>query len=141
MAMFLLKTEPSEYSYSDLVREKRCVWSGVSNPGALIALRAIRKGDEIFVYHTGNERAIVGLAKAASNPYEDPGRPGTTDEGKPKFAVVDLSPGKPAKSPVTLAKIKDDTRFATFGLVKQSRLSAMPVPEALAKVLREWMGL
>ncbi|MGD9789470.1 MAG: EVE domain-containing protein [Phycisphaerales bacterium] len=141
MAMFLLKTEPGEYSFADLVREKRCVWSGVSNPGALIALRSMRKGDEIFIYHTGNEKAIVGLAKAASNPYEDPERPGTTDEGLPKFAVVDLMPGKPTKTPVTLAAIKADTRFAAFGLVKQSRLSAMPVPEALAKVLREWMGL
>ncbi len=139
--MFLLKSEPGEYSFADLVREKRCVWSGVSNPGALIALRSIRKGDEIFIYHTGNEKAIVGLAKAASNPYEDPERPGTTNDGLPKFAVVDLTPGKPAKTLVTLTAIKADSRFEAFGLVTQSRLSAMPVPEALAKVLREWAGL
>lgn len=138
---FLLKTEPSEYSFDDLRREKRCVWSGVSNPAALIALRSIKKGDLAFIYHTGDEKAVVGLARALSAAYQDPDRPGLNDRGEPKFAVVDLAPVKAAPTPLTLAAMKADKRFADFALLKQSRLSAMPVPADLAALITSLAGL
>ncbi|HYE60366.1 MAG TPA: EVE domain-containing protein [Phycisphaerales bacterium] len=141
MPTFLLKTEPGEYSFADLVTDRKTCWSGVSNPAALQAIRSIRKGDEVLVYHTGDEKAVVGLAKAVSNPYEDPDRPGLTPEGSPKFAVVDLKPVKAAMTPVTLAELKADKHFASFALVKQSRLSAMPVPPTMDKLIRERAGL
>jgi predicted RNA-binding protein with PUA-like domain len=141
MATFLLKTEPSTFSYSDLVREGKTVWDGVTNPAALAGIRAMRKGDEAFVYHTGEEKAIVGVATVASDPYEDPKKPGLNDRGEPKFAVVDLKPTRAVKSVVTLAAIKADPRFAGFALVRQSRLSVMEVPTALDKLLREMAGL
>jgi predicted RNA-binding protein with PUA-like domain len=141
MANYLLKTEPSEYSFADLTRDNQTPWTGVANAQALIHLRAMRKGDLVFIYHTGDEKAIVGLAKAISNPYEDPNQPGQTASGEAKFAVIDLAPVKSAKTPLTLASIKADKRFADFALVKQSRLSVMPVPEELAKLVRSLTGL
>lgn len=141
MADFLLKTEPSEYSFADLERDTRCTWTGVSNAAALAALRTIRKGDRLFIYHTGAEKAIVGLAKATSSPYEDPDRPGTNAQQEPKFAVVDLAPVARAKTPFSLAEIKADPRFSRFALVRQSRLSVMPVPADLAAILRSKTGL
>jgi predicted RNA-binding protein with PUA-like domain len=141
MATFLFKTEPTEYSYEDLVREKKAVWSGVSNPVAVGNLRKCRKGDEVLIYHTGSVKAIVGLAKAVSDPYEDPKKPGLNDEGQPKFAVVDLSPVKAAPTPVTLAQVKGDERFQDFPLVRIGRLSVMEVPLALDRILRKMAGL
>ncbi len=140
MPAFLLKTEPSAYSFADLVRDARTCWSGVSNPGALISLRAIARGDELFIYHTGDEKAIVGLARAASGAYEDPARTGLTDEGLPRFAVVDVEPVRALARPVTLASIKADARFKGFALVTNSRLSVMPVPAALARAIRAMGG-
>jgi predicted RNA-binding protein with PUA-like domain len=141
MATYLLKTEPSEYSFDDLLRDKRTAWSGVSNPAALGHLRAMRAGDEAFIYHTGDEKQVVGLARVASNPYEDPKRPGKTPAGGPKFAVVDLAPVRRVKAPVTLAAIKSNPRFTGFGLVRIPRLSVMPVPDDLRAVLRSLAGL
>lgn len=141
MPTLLLKTEPSEYSFADLTRDKRAPWTGVANAQALIHLRAMRKGDLAFIYHTGDEKAIVGLAKAVSNPYEDPQQPGQTPAGEPKFAVIDLAPVKPAKAPLALAAIKADKRFAKFALVTHSRLSVMPVPDDLAKLVQSLAGL
>jgi predicted RNA-binding protein with PUA-like domain len=140
MPTFLLKTEPSDYSFADLVREHETTWSGVRNPAALIAIRTMKKGDHVLVYHTGDEKAIVGLAKVVNTAYEDPANPGRNQRGEPAFAVVDLAPVKAAEAPVPLMRIKADTRFSRFGLVKQVRLSAMPVPPDLAKILREWAG-
>lgn len=141
MTTYLFKTEPSEYSFADLVRDGRCTWSGVSNPGALIHLRAVRRGDDVLVYHTGDERAIVGLARAATDAYEDPGRPGRTDDGRARFAVVDLVPVRAAGRPATLASIKAARRFAGFDLVTRGRLSVMPVPAPLDKPLRSMADL
>ena len=104
MPTFLLKTEPSEFAFADLVATKRAAWDGVTNAAALIALRSMRKGDEALIYHTGLEKAIVGLARIATNPYEDPARPGTNDRGEPRFAVVDLAPVAAAPTPVPLAR-------------------------------------
>ncbi len=141
MATFLLKTEPGEYSFDDLVREKRSVWTGVSNPQALIHIRSMKKGDAAFIYHTGNEKAIVGLGKVVSDAYEDPKQPGKNDKGEPKQAVVDVSAVKGLKKAVTLAEMKADARFKDFVLLKNSRLSVMPVPENLAKVIAKVAGL
>lgn len=141
MPTYLLKTEPSEFSFADLVRDKSCVWDGVTNATALIHLRAMSKGDEVFIYHTGDERAIVGLARVTRAAYEDPARPGLNTRGEPRFAVVNLAPVRRVASPVTLATIKTDSRFSKFELVTQSRLSVMPVPPALDTALRALAGL
>ncbi len=153
MPTFLFKTEPSEYSFSDLVRDKRATWSGVKNAAALLHLRTCSAGDEVLIYHTGDEKAIVGLARVVRGAYSDPSiaeasvTPPTkaakshAAAGGPKWAVVDLAPLRAAKAPVPLARIKADARFKDLGLVRQSRLSVMPVPPALNRILREWAGL
>lgn len=141
MATFLFKTEPSEFSYADLVKERRSCWNGVSNNAALAHLRTAVVGDEVLIYHTGDEKAIVGLAKVVKAPYEDPKQPGKNAKGEPKFAVVDLAPVKAVKSPVTLAAIKADARFSEFPLVTQGRLSVMPVSAAIDKAIRKLAGL
>lgn len=141
MATFLFKTEPGEFSYTDLVKEKRSCWNGVSNNAALAHMRTAAVGYEVLIYHTGDEKAIVGLAKVVKAAYEDPEQPGKNAKGEPKFAVVDLSPVKAAKTPVTLAEVKADAKFKEFPLVTQGRLSVMPVPAALDKALRSMAGL
>jgi predicted RNA-binding protein with PUA-like domain len=141
VATWLVKTEPGEFSFEDLVRKGVSRWDGVSNPQALIHLRAMKDGDAVLVYHTGDERAIVGLAKVERAAYEDPARPGKNERGEAKFAVVDLRAVAAAREPVALARIKSDERFGEFALVRQGRLSVMPVPAELAAVLRSWAGL
>lgn len=141
MKWFLFKTEPSEFSYGDLERAGRTRWEGVSNAAALIALRTVRAGDGVFIYHTGGERAVVGVARAACSPYEDPARPGRNDRGEPRHAVVDVEPVKRAATPVTLEAIRKDPFFAKFPLVMQSRLSVMAVEEGLARALLRRAGL
>jgi predicted RNA-binding protein with PUA-like domain len=141
MAVYLLKTEPDDYAYADLVRDKRTHWDGVANPGAQMAMRAIKKGDEAFVYHTGKERRIAGLATIVKGAYPDPEHPGETAKGDPKRVHVDLAPVKAATTDATLAMIKADERFSEFALVKQSRLSAMEVPPKLAAALKKMAGL
>ena len=141
MATFLFKTEPSEYSFEDLMRDGKTPWTGISNAAALGHLRKAVKGDSVLVYHTGEVRAIVGLAKVVAGPYEDPKQPGKTPTGEPKNVVVDIEAVKPAKREVTLAEIKADPRFADLLLVKQSRLSVMPIPQAQAAALRTSAGL
>ncbi len=137
MAAWLIKTEPSEYSWDDLVREKGTVWQGVTNNAALLHLRGMKTGDEAFIYHTGDERRVVGLARIAKGPYPDP----DLEPRDEKRVVVDVKPLKKANSPVTLASIKADERFGEFALVKQSRLSVMPVPEKMASALKKLAGL
>lgn len=133
--MWLLKTEPGTYSFADLARDRTTVWDGVTAAPAQKALRAISKGDDAFIYHTGDERAIVGLARVAGGPRPDP------SSDNPAHVAVEIAAVKAAKTPVTLARIKADRRFASFALVKQSRLSVMAVPPELEAVLREWAGL
>lgn len=137
-----MKTEPSEYSFDDLVREGRAVWSGVTNPAALIQCRAVKKGDRAFIYHTGDERAIVGTARIVSGAYEDPEHPGLNAAGAPKRAVFDVVAGKRAKAPLTLEAIKGDKRFdvAGFELVRLPRLSVMGVPEGVAALIQRMTG-
>ena len=141
MATFLVKTEPMKYSFETLLKAGSCRWDGVSNAAALIAIRSMRKGDDVIVYHTGDEKAVVGLARVHSDPYEDPARPGKTADGAAKFAVVDLTPVAEAETCVPLAVIKADPKFKEFALVRQGRLSVMPVSPLLDKHLRKLAGL
>lgn len=128
---WILKTEPSAYSYADLERDGRATWDGIRNAQALIHLRSMKQGDRVLVYHTGDEKAIVGMARIARGPYPDPK---ASDE---KLAVVDLVPDKPVKHPITLAALKADPSFATLGLVRHSRLSVVPVlPEQWKRLLQ-----
>ncbi len=141
MAVYLLKTEPGDYSYDDLVRDRKTHWDGVANPAAQMAMRGMQKGDEAFIYHTGNEKRIAGLAKVVEGAYPDPEHPGLTAKGDPKRVLVDLAPVKAAAGDATLSAIKADECFADFALVKQSRLSAMEVPPKLAAALKKMAGL
>ena len=124
MANWLFKEEPTHYSYDDLVRDGKTSWTGVRNAVAQRNLRSVKKGDKIFFYHTGDQKAVVGIAKAADDAYPDP----TDKEGK--LYAVDVEPVKKLKNPVTLAAIKADRAFATFVLTRVPRLSVMPVSEA-----------
>lgn len=141
MTWFILKTEPSEYSYADLVRDKRTAWTGIKNPGARIHLRLARVGDHVLIYHTGDERAIVGLAKVVRAAYPDPAAPELTDDGQPKAPAVDLAPVEVAKTPVTLAQIKSDARFKSLTLLRQSRLSVSTLDDVSAALLCKLAGL
>lgn len=129
MAYWLLKTEPSTYSYQDLEREKKATWDGVSNNLALKHIREMQKGDLAFIYHSGEEKAIIGIAQITSMPYADPRH---ADE---KLVVVDLKPIEKLEHPVPLAAVKSQKEFAQFELVRMSRLSVMPVSAAHWKML------
>ena len=135
MNYWILKTEPSTYSFADLQREKRAVWDGVANPVALRNLRTMEVGDEVMIYHTGDEKRIVGLAKVVKAAYPDPK---ARDD---KFVVVDVEAGKAVPSPVSLAQIKAHTEFADLALVRQGRLSVVPVPAPRWKRLLAMAGL
>lgn len=124
MAQWLVKEEPEHYNYRQLEQDKKTVWAGVRNPLAQKHLRSIRKGDRIFYYHTGKEKAIVATAKAASDAYPDP------NDKAEKLFVVDIVPDKALARPVTLAEVKADKAFSSFPLVRMSRLSVMPVSDA-----------
>ena len=120
---WLFKEEPSHYGFDALVKDKHAIWSGVKNPVAQKHLRAVKRGDRIFYYHTGNEKSVVGIALALGDAYPDP------EDTTGKSAVVDVGPVRKLERPVTLAEIKADARFKTFPLVRISRLSVMPVSD------------
>jgi predicted RNA-binding protein with PUA-like domain len=120
---WLMKEEPSNYSYDELARDGRTAWTGVRNPLAQKHLRSIREGDRIFFYHTGKEKAVVGIARAAGDAYPDPA------DKSGKLYAVDVEPVKKLAGPVTLASIKADKAFASFPLVRMARLSVMPVSD------------
>ena len=123
MAQWLVKEEPDHYPYGQLEEDRKTVWAGVKNPLAQKHLRTIRRGDRVFYYHTGKEKAVVGIAKAATAAYPDPA------DRSGRSHVVDLVPVKRLPRPVTLAEIKADRRFADFPLTYLPRLSVMPVSE------------
>jgi predicted RNA-binding protein with PUA-like domain len=120
---WLFKEEPASYSFDAFVKDGKTVWSGVKNPLAQKHLHAVKRGDRIFYYHTGSEKAVVGVAKAAGDPYVDP------KDKTGKQAVVDIVPVKKLPRPVTLAAIKANPSFASFPLVRLARLSVMPVTD------------
>jgi predicted RNA-binding protein with PUA-like domain len=126
---WLFKEEPSSYSFAEFTKDGRTVWAGVKNPLAQKHLRSVKKGDRIFYYHTGNEKAIVGVAKAAGDAYPDP------KDKTHKAFVVDIEPVRPLASPVTLAAIKASGAFASFPLTRLPRLSVMPVSDG------EWRAI
>jgi predicted RNA-binding protein with PUA-like domain len=131
---WLLKTEPGEYSFDDLVRDRTTVWDGVRNPLALRYLRAIRKRDELLIYHTGTARAVMGVARAATDPYLDP------VQQDPKLVVVDVVPVGRLPRPVSLEAMKAERAFRGFELVRLPRLSVMPVPVAFWSLILQMAG-
>jgi predicted RNA-binding protein with PUA-like domain len=131
MRYWLLKTEPEDYSYANLERDGGTVWDGVSNNAALLHIRAMQLGDLALIYHTGDERRAVGLAEVTSAPYPDP------RQENAKLAVVNVRPLRALPRPVTLAEVKNDSAFADFALVRQGRLSVVPVTaEQWARLLQ-----
>lgn len=126
---WLFKEEPAHYSFDDLVKDKTTEWAGVRNPLAQKHLRSVRKGDRIFYYHTGDEKAVVGIARAVSDPYPDPA------DKAGKLVVVDVAAEKKLARAVTLAEIKADRAFASFPLTRIPRLSVMPVSD------KEWAAI
>ena len=119
MNFWLLKTEPDSYSWDDLVTDKKTVWDGVRNFQARSHMKKMEKGDIVFIYHTGGEKAIVGEAQVTKSAFPDP--------EDPDWVVVELSAGKALKKPVSLAQIKSDKRLSDMVLVRASRLSVQPV--------------
>lgn len=135
MAKWLLKTEPTVYSYSDLERDKKTVWDGVSSPGGLSNIRKTKKGDVTFIYHTGDEKQVVGIAEIVSDPYADP------KANNPRLYVFELIPKRKLKNPVTLEQVKADKRFKGSKLVNEPRLSVQPMPEELWDAVLELSGM
>ena len=125
MKRWLFKTEPSSYSYAQLARDRRTRWDGVANALARKHLRTIARGDQVLIYHTGDEKAVVGIAEAVSDPYPDPKANG--DEGA---VVIDVAAKRALPRPVTLAEVKQRPALEAFPLVRLPRLSVMPVSTA-----------
>ena len=129
-AHWILKTEPTTYSFERLTKDRRTVWDGVSNPLALKHLGEMAVGDQVLIYHTGDEKAAVGLARVVRAAYPDP------KAKDPKLVVVELEAGHPLAKPVTLAAVKADPAFADLALVRMGRLSVVPVkPEQWKRLL------
>ena len=125
MPNWLFKEEPETYSFADLERDGSTTWSGVTNALAQKHLRAVKKGDRVFFYATGKEKAVVGVMEVSTDPSPDPG------DATGKRVTVAVKPVRRFATPVTLAAIKADKAFAKWELVKQARLSVMPVPDEL----------
>lgn len=134
MAAWLLKTEPSDYSLGDLERDGSTRWDGVGNNAALLNMRKMELDERCFIYHTGKEKAVVGIAKVTTPAYPDP------EADNAKMLVVDVAFEKRLKRPVTLAEIKADPNFAEWQLVRQSRLSVVPTPPEIWKRVVEMGG-
>lgn len=132
MATWLLKTEPGEFSYGDLEAASRAPWDGVRNPQALKHLRSMAPGDRAVVYHTGDERSAVGVAEVVSAPYPDP--------GDPRLAVVDVAPVRRFARPVSLAVLRGEPAFAGSPLLRQGRLSVVPLTGEQWRRLEELAG-
>ena len=132
---WLLKTEPSEFAFEDLVAKGRVTWDGISNPLALKHLRSTRAGDLALIYHTGDERSAVGIARILTAPYPDPKR-----NAPPRSVVVDIEPVTALPRPVSLQDIKADPQFKGFDLLRISRLSVVPVSAQHWKILMKMSG-
>ncbi len=133
-AKWLLKSDPEHYSFFDLERDGKTVWDGIANNMALKNLRAVRCGDQVIVYHTGDERAAVGLAEAVSDPYPDP------KQKDPRLVVIELQARGKLPRPVTLDEVKKTAALKNFDLVRLPRLSVMPVSDAQWKILLAMAG-
>ena len=133
---WLVKQEPSSYSWSDFAAEGKTSWTGVRNYAARNNLRRMRKGDEVLFYHSGDEKTVVGLAKVTRTAYPDP-----TAAGEEDWSAVDLAPIRPLRRPVTLRQIKDQPRLKKIQLVRQSRLSVMPLGAVAFRAIVRMGGL
>lgn len=131
---WLFKTEPSAYSFQRLQQDKKTVWDGIKNNLALKHLSGVKKGDGILIYHTGSEKAAVGVAQALSAPYPDP------KKKEPKWIVIDIKPVKTLSRPVTLAEMKANPKLVKFDLVRLPRLSIMPVSEEQWQIIEGMAG-
>lgn len=131
MAIWLLKTEPSVYSYEDLERDGETMWDGVSQPHALLNLRKMEKGDIAIIYHTGDERAAIGLADVVKGYYVNP------ELDDPKLAVVDVRAKKKLKNPVTLKQVKAHPVLKDWDLARLARLSVVAVSDEQWKIVQE----
>jgi len=134
MAYWLVKSEPGTYSWDDLVKEGQTCWSGVRNYAARLHLRNMKKGDEVFFYHSNEGTDIVGIAKVIKEAYQDP----TTDDDR--WSAVDLKPVRKLKKPVPLETIKKDKHLSKMALVRIGRLSVQPVADAEYKAIMELAG-
>ena len=134
MAYWLVKSEPSVYSWDQFVKDKQTDWTGVRNYAARIHLKAMRKGEEVFFYHSNEGLEIVGIAKVAREAYPDP----TTEESA--WVCVDLKPHKKLKNPVSLEQMKKDKRLKDMALIRIGRLSVQPVKDEEWKVVLEMAG-
>jgi len=128
MKYFLAKTDPETYSIDDLERDKKTAWDGVTNPQAVRAIKEMRPGDRVFIYHSGAVSGVVGLAVVRSEPRQDP--------KNPKSAVVDLEFEGRIEPPVSLKEIKESNKFEDWALVRQGRLSTMAAPNKFVQWLR-----
>ena len=135
MAYWIMKSEPSAYSWDQLVKDGKTAWTGVRNFAARLNLRAMKQGDAVFFYHSVSEKQVVGLARIAKEFYPDP----TAEDGD--WSCVDLEPVKPLKNPVTLEAIKADAVLKEIQLVKQSRLSVSPLTKTQAERLLQLGGI
>ena len=127
----MVKQEPTAYSWDDFVKEGKTDWTGVRNFKARNFLKEMKKGDKVFFYHSGDEKAIVGLAKVSKPAYQDP----TSDDAN--WVAVELEAGKPVKKPVTLSAIKSSPNLENIALLKLSRLSVVPITDEEFKVINE----
>jgi predicted RNA-binding protein with PUA-like domain len=131
---WILKSEPSSYSYDQLEHDRKTVWDGVKNPLALKHIRAMHQGDEALIYHTGKEKALVGMAKVVSEPYPDPAA------SDPKLVVVDIRAARRLAQAVPLAAVKAEKSLADLALVRMGRLSVMPATRTQWKCLLKMAG-
>jgi predicted RNA-binding protein with PUA-like domain len=129
MNYFLAKSEPGTYSIDDLERDRKTVWDGVTNPQAVRAIRSMKPGDKVFIYHSGGVSAVVGIATVRSEPREDP--------KNPKSAIVDFEFAARLEKPVSLAEIKQSKQFDDWALVRQGRLSTMAAPAKFVAWVRK----
>lgn len=134
MAHWLVKSEPSAYSWEQLEKDKQTVWSGVRNYAARIHLRSMKKGDDAFFYHSNEGTSIVGIAKVIKEAYQDP----TTEDDR--WVAVDIQVYKKIKKPVTLATLKKDKRLSNMALIRLGRLSVQPVTDEEWKIIMELSG-
>ena len=134
MGRWLVKSEPSVYSFDQLTKDKSTVWSGVRNYAARLHLRGMKKGDEVFYYHSNEGTDIVGIAKVIKEAYQDP----TTDDDR--WSAVDLAPVRRLRNPVSLEQIKADKRLSDMALVRIGRLSVQPVTDREWKIVLELAG-
>jgi predicted RNA-binding protein with PUA-like domain len=131
MTYWLFKEEPAHYSFAELERDGQTTWDGVGNNLALQHLRKVRKGDQVLCYHTGKEKAVVGVMRVLRDPYPDP------TEKDSRLVVVDVQPLRRLRRPVSLAELKADPLFASWELIRLPRLSVMPVPGELWERIAE----